>query len=184
MEGEIGVTSKPAHGSTFWFTVRVGLSTSQPRQATVPPLFLKNIRILVVDNNPAHAEILSTYLSHWGAQVDIVSTGTVAFTTLMSAAENAKPYQIAFIDQIMPEVDGLTVGEQISQTALIQATRLIMLTAFDDKEQSTRARAAGFSAYLTKPLRQLDLRNHIIQVLEASAETMAIPATSSHDKIE
>ena len=65
----------------------------------------------------------------------------------------------------MPDLDGLALGRAICAQAMLDTTRLIMLTAFDEKGQNQEARAAGYAAYLTKPVRQARLLETIVDVL-------------------
>lgn len=171
MGGEIGVESREGQGSTFWFTLYLeqGKATSPVEP---PSLFtLAGLHALVVDDNATHREILQVYLRAWGVRVDTVSRGTEAIMQLMRAAVAGLPYHFAIIDQAMPGMDGLALGQMIRNEPALRNTHLIMVTAFDEKEQGRRALAMGYAAYLTKPVRQAQLRESIATVLK----TVAIP---------
>lgn len=166
MHGEIGVESSEGQGSTFWFTLCLEQSTVLPHVEQRSALPLAGLRALVVDDNATHREILQTYLRAWSVQVDTVSRGTEAIMRLMRAAVADQPYQFAIVDQFMPGLDGLALGQAISNEPALVDTHLIMLTAFDEKEQGRRASQMGYAAYLTKPVRQAQLRECIEAVLK------------------
>lgn len=163
MGGEIGVESAEGQGSTFWFTVCLRPSTITASDQAHLPLALRGVRVLVVDDNATHRTILQSYLAAWGLHADVAASGAEAIKRLECAATD-HPYQIAIVDQIMPDVDGLAVGTAVRNEPTLADTHLIMLTAFDAKEQGRTARAHGYSAYLTKPIRQERLRTTLIQV--------------------
>lgn len=171
MGGEIGVESGTGVGSTFWFTVCVEQkATATTLTQPALPLALEDVRVLVVDDNATHREIIQLYLRGWGIKVDVVTRGTEAIMSLMRATAMEQPYQLAIIDQFMPGMNGLALGQVIRDEPTLAATQLIMLTAFDDKEQGRAAHALGYAAYLTKPVRQARLREAISQAL-ANAPT-------------
>jgi two-component system sensor histidine kinase/response regulator len=59
---------------------------------------------------------------------------------------------VAIVDLAMPDMDGFALARAIQRDPAIGATRLILLTAFDERGQGEQALQAGFAAYLTKPV--------------------------------
>ncbi|MEZ4728238.1 MAG: ATP-binding protein [Caldilineaceae bacterium] len=163
MGGEIGIESAEGKGSTFWFTLTLRPATTNASTPVGLPAALRGLRVLVVDDNATHRAILQSYLQAWGSQTDGAASGTEALCRLRCAA-SAHPYQIAIVDQVMPEMDGLQLGRAVRNDPAVAATQLIMLTAFDELDQGRTAIAHGYNAYLTKPVRQERLRTTIIQV--------------------
>lgn len=175
MNGEIGVESSEGKGSTFWFTLCLEQSTAVRQAEQSVAISLPGLRALVVDDNVAHREILQAYLRAWGVHVDTVSRATEAIMRLMRAAVSDQPYQFAIVDQFMPGMDGLALGQVIRDEPALVNTHLIMLTAFDEKEQGRRALNMGYAAYLTKPVRQAQLRECIETVLKRAQVPHAQP---------
>jgi len=175
MGGEIGVQSRQGEGATFWFTVNLQRSTlpllvPPPQQTT-----FAGKRVLVVDDNLTHCEIIQHYLTAWGAQVDIATRGTEAIMALLRAAATGDPYPLAIIDQVMPGMDGFAIGQTVRNEPSLAETRLIMLTAFDDKERGNAALQVGYSDYLTKPIRQNRLRDSLQRVLAGQPAILSAP---------
>ena len=165
MGGEIGVESREGEGATFWFTVTLEpampLSNATPR----PDFTLAGLRILVVDDNATHRGIVQNYLLAWGAQVDVAARGTEAIMSLLRAATAGTPYPLAIVDRLMPGMDGLALGQAVRNEPSLAHTRLIMLTAFDEKDQGRAALQVGYTDYLTKPVRQTRLRESLLRAL-------------------
>ncbi len=175
MGGEIGVESRKGRGALFWFTVRCERAAqahpADPAASDLAPAApLAGLRALVVDDTKTHRDILLGYLRAWGVQTDSAESGATALLSLVRAAASGKPYDLAIIDQMMPEMDGLALARVVGGDQSLAGTRLIMLTAFDEKVSRQQAQQAGFAAYLTKPVRQQRL---LATLLAATADRKA-----------
>ncbi len=164
MDGRIGVRSKAGQGSTFWFTARFD---KQPKPVNVAPNTdqvgeIGTQRILTVDDNATSRQIIDAYLRYWGCESVGTSNGREALTLLSRSVEEARPFDIVLIDQVMPKMDGLALGHAIKRDPLIKNTHCVLMTC---RTQScdAKAREAGFSAYLTKPVKKF----HLLRVLRS-----------------
>jgi CheY-like chemotaxis protein/HPt (histidine-containing phosphotransfer) domain-containing protein len=156
MGGELGVTSKEGDGSCFWFTARFNQvahpSTQESRFAPID-----NLKLLVVDDNATNRQLLMTLLVEWCCRYDTAATGTTAMGILQEASDAGDPFQIVLIDSSMPGMDGLTLGRLIRENPAHADTRLVMLTSLGLRGDAALLHQTGFSAYLTKPIRQQQL---------------------------
>lgn len=165
MNGQIGVESKPRCGSNFWFTIPFERSTPALNDSIAIEKSLTGIRILVVETHQRHAQILKHYFSEWGASVDLAAARENGFSLLTEAVAQNRPYQIVLIEQSPPSVDGIALARQIREEPLLAATNLLMLTPFTDERAQKEAEEIGFSAYLTKPFRKIELLNAAVKSL-------------------
>jgi signal transduction histidine kinase/CheY-like chemotaxis protein/HPt (histidine-containing phosphotransfer) domain-containing protein len=159
MDGEIGVTSTPGSGSTFWFTARFGTARSQAEELPAADDALRALRILAVDDSVTALAHLEDQLLEWGIATATVTDAEHALLLLRAAADAGKPYQLALIDYQMPGLDGLELGRRIKADPAIASTRLVLLTAVGARGQARAAESVGFAAFLTKPLRQSALHD-------------------------
>jgi two-component system, sensor histidine kinase and response regulator len=88
---------------------------------------------------------------------------------LRTAVTEGRPYDLALLDQEMPEMDGLTLARVIKAEPAIAATRLVMLTALGAGLPEDERKAAGIAACLVKPIKQSRLFDCLVDVIGKSA---------------
>jgi CheY-like chemotaxis protein/HPt (histidine-containing phosphotransfer) domain-containing protein len=126
---------------------------------------LTNRRLLVVDDNATNRKIIHHQATRWGMLVDQAPSATIALKAIQEAAKQKNPYDVAVIDMQMPEVDGLTLGEQIQANLAIASLPLIMLTSTNQRDEIQRALKIGFAAYLVKPVKPSRFLDTIMTIL-------------------
>ena len=176
MHGEIGVESEPGKGSRFWFTAR--LEPAPAREAVAIASGLPPLRVLVLDDHPEHGMILHKYLDAWNIPNATCANGDAALKVLSDAFAQGTPFDIAIVDLHMPALNGLAFAQAVRAKPALAKLKLVLLTAYDMAGQGEKIIAQGFSAYLTKPLRQAQLRQVLLQVsgtAVASAQPAARP---------
>ncbi|MGI8982589.1 MAG: response regulator [Pirellulaceae bacterium] len=150
--------SRPGCGSTFHFTARFPLArenTGDTRQ--VNPLFVRDTRVLVVDDNATNRLILDEMLRNWGMLPVAVSDAQAANDALRAAHRATQPFRLVISDVHMPDVDGFTLVEWIRQDPELAATIVIMLTSGAQMGDPARCKELGVAAHLLKPIKQSEL---------------------------
>jgi len=158
MEGRIWLESEPGKGSTFHFTARLGLQ----RDVKVPssPVGvekLRNLPVLIVDDNATNRRILAGMLHGWQMKPTEVRGGNEALRMLREAKAAGGGYRLVLVDSQMPELDGFKLANLIRQDTDLGGSTIMMLTSVGYSGDAARCRAAGITAYLTKPIRQSEL---------------------------
>lgn len=105
---------------------------------------IKDMRILVVDDNIQAADSLATLLSNVGAPTDALYSGEDAL------AHDLSSYQTLLIDVGMPRIDGYQVAKTLRERGITMS--IIALTGHSMPEDIQAAMDAGFTAHLTKPI--------------------------------
>ena len=158
MEGEIGVTSQEGKGSCFWFTASfcpvAGQSEIEPRFAAI-----EDLHVLVVDDNDTNRQLLITLLSGWGCRYDTAGNGSTALGMLQEYHAAEDPFQVVLIDAVMPEMDGMALAQMIRHNPVFAETKLVLLSGLGVRGEAAELHQAGFSAWLTKPIRQQQLHD-------------------------
>ena len=176
MSGSIDVESMPGQGSTFRFTVKVGLCSTPLTTESGEFTSLLGTRALCIDDNATNRAIFQSQLAAWGLEVDCIGDSKQALEQLRKAHTEHHPYQLAILDYHMPEMDGMELATHIKADTDLAPTRLILLASVGQRGHRQKAEESGFSAYLTKPVRQNQLYACLKTVMGMASESSSPPA--------
>jgi DNA-binding response OmpR family regulator len=129
--------------------------------------------ILVVEDEPAIAELLRSYLERGGYQVVQAATGADA----LRLAEQSRPALIT-LDLGLPDVDGFTLLEWLKQQPSTAAIPVVILSASEDRQRGT---LLGCVDYLVKPFSQQTLLNHVQAQLPATSGPLVLVVDDEAD---
>ena len=176
MGGRIWLESAPGQGSTFHFTAKFELASAAPHQAEFDGRTgLAGIPVLVVDDNPTNRHILELTLLQWGMRPTLVPSGWAALEELRRAQKAGNAIPLVLLDAQMPQLDGFATAAKIKQDPELPTATIMMLTSGGQRGDADRCRQLGISAYLSKPVRQWELREAILRVLGLKPQRGASP---------
>ncbi len=164
MGGDVGGESTYGKGSTFWFTVGLGIG-SEEKIVMRPSVDLHGCRVLVVDDNEAAALVLCDLMSELGFVVESVSSGAAALAALVRAQHEETPYSFVMMDWQMPGMDGLETVRRIRQMGPDSVPVVLMVTAHRRQELLKGAELLGIEHVLAKPVNASLLVNTMLQLM-------------------
>ena len=161
MHGEIGVSSTPGEGSTFYFTVplRPDPAVERDKRATV----LNRSRMLLVDDNATIRGVIRHHLLSWGVLVSEASSAHQAAKILDEALGGQ--FDVLIIDAQMPETDGTEVLAMVRAQPKYRGMPVLMLGSAAASSPMARNSADGATVWLTKPVRRLQLQACLASLL-------------------
>ncbi|HEY2827759.1 MAG TPA: response regulator, partial [Pirellulales bacterium] len=165
MDGKIEIASEEGRGSTFSFIVRLDMEPEREQNISRSTNPLRNLPVLVVDDNQTNRRILAEILTNWYMQPTMVAGGQEALTALEQAADRGRPFALVLLDAQMPEMDGFMLVEHIKTDPRMKETILMMLSSAAQHSDAERCRSLGVAAYLTKPIKQSELLDTILSLL-------------------
>jgi two-component system, sensor histidine kinase and response regulator len=177
MGGRMWVESEPGRGSVFHFTATYGVQKGGRRRVTRASRGLRDLPVLIVDDNATNRRILQEMVASWGMKPTATDGGPAALAELERSAAAGEPYPLVLLDAMMPGMDGFELAERIRGSPAIADATLIMLSSAGRQDSAARARDAAIARSLTKPVKQSDLLTGILEAL-SGAEAEEAEATT------
>jgi signal transduction histidine kinase/CheY-like chemotaxis protein len=156
MGGAIGVEARPGMGSTFWFELPLEVSTVVLPKRKAAPADLHRLRVLAVDDTAMNLEIISRQLDDFGIVAATCADSVQALAEIEGALQAGAPYDLVFLDQMMPGLSGEDVAGRIRANPALSATKLVLISSAGRHGRSTAAQRT-LDVILDKPIRQSDL---------------------------
>ena len=160
--GSVTVESDgPGAGTTFKVKLPLRQATPSPASAISPPMIgptlpTRSLRILVVDDNTAAADLLSVLIKAMGHTVSTAYDGAQA----IEVANGLKP-EVVIMDIGMPVMNGYEAARTMRLQSWANKAMLIALTGWGQDEDRRRATEAGFDRHIVKPIEPEDIERLI-----------------------
>ena len=172
MGGEIEVSSVEERGSTFSFTVRLGVAdpAAVGTSHVAAPERLRGLRVLIVDDNATNRRILEEYARRWGMESVSAGAADAAIREVDEAERSGRPFDLVLSDVSMPGTDGLELAEALLERRGRIRHGVVLLTSAGGGGERGRVRALGVDGYLLKPVLPAELLDTIRRLVGAEEE--------------
>jgi len=182
MGGQIWLDSEPGVGSTFTFTVWLGIGKEKGAGRMVPEK-LGELRALIVDDNAAAREIIDDLLKGLVSQTDAVASAAEAIAAIKQA-DAAAPYDVVFMDWRMPGMDGLQAARALKADETLQhPPAIVMVTAFGRDEVREEAEQLHLDGFLVKPVTRSMLVDALVNVFADAGDQVAAVASATAEGV-
>ena len=181
--GGIGVHSEPGRGSTFWFTVALGVGEGAP----AAHVGLRSRRALVVDDQQVARAALGEQLRAWGMIVDEAAGAQSALEQLRIAGASGALPDVVLLDLQMTGMNGLQLSLAMKADRSLIGIPVVVLAPVGQRGLGA-AGLPGVAVCLTKPLRPTRLLDVLVQLLVSpgpvSLTLNAAVAHAPHDAVQ
>ncbi len=205
MGGEVGVESTPGQGSTFWFTVRLGIGAQRKRPLVPHPdlrgcralvlddnvdvsaaaleeklLTISGAQILLVEDDEVNQEVTVELLTDAGLRVDTANNGLIALEMIRQTR-----YELVLMDIQMPVMDGLSATVEIRKNPEWSKLPIVAMTANAMQQDRAACLATGMDDHIAKPIEPAQLWAALLKWIKPRKHPVSAikeePRESSHD---
>lgn len=177
MGGILNCESEPENGSTFFFSLELGVGPQSEDELVNPKMpRLQGFRVLIIDDNATNREILERQTASWRMKHTSAAGGAEGLEKLNGALQMGEPFDLVLLDLDMPGMDGLEVIQRIRNNPTTATVPVVILTSAGAHGEARAVRQYGVSEYLTKPVRQSDLLSSLVKVVEEIPEAPPDPS--------
>jgi two-component system, sensor histidine kinase and response regulator len=150
MGGNIDVQSEFGKGSVF--TIDIGVNLSKNSSLVIPEISVKDKKVLIIDSSEFNIDVMQKQLEHWGVKVESAKNSIEALFKLEGGI-----FDIAFINMLMPTMNGEELVEIIRNNSNYDKMKIIMMTSHIDRGDASRYAHIGIDSFFPKPATTNDL---------------------------
>jgi signal transduction histidine kinase/DNA-binding response OmpR family regulator len=167
MGGSVKVESTPGKGSIFTATVTLPIDSAKRNRGPRPKdLDVAGARILVVDDNAIHRQVLTERLRDWGFECVAAEGGKLGLAFARHMHGLGQALDAIVLDYKMPEMNGIEMIRAVRKDPLLVSTPVILLTSVDQADMSRQMAELDIDAILAKPVRASLMLDTIMATLQ------------------
>ncbi|HID97113.1 MAG TPA: response regulator [Thermodesulfobacteriaceae bacterium] len=167
MGGSIGVESRKGQGSNFYFTAVFEISRRNIHKHPELPSALRDMPVLVVDDNASSRKIICSYLESFGLRACEARSGREAVSSVEKAA-GSNPFRLVLMDWKMPVMDGIETAKAIRKNCNGNSLKpaIILLCPYGNHEIIRLVKEEGLAGWLNKPVNPSRLASAVLNTLQ------------------
>ncbi|MBV9404681.1 MAG: response regulator, partial [Acidobacteriaceae bacterium] len=173
MGGEIWVTSEEGGGSEFHFRVEFDIVAGAEGMSAVQSVNFGDLHVLIVDHNLSNCRMLTNVLTHWGARTAAAQTEEQALALLRRAKDASDPFSVLLMDAHLQNSDEFRFVEKLERNRDSARAIITMITCGEQLANAARSRRLNTAGYLTKPIRQHELREALRRAQSTISQSTA-----------
>jgi len=177
MHGRIWVESVPDEGSLFHFTGRFPYTIGATDYQAAIPVAIQGTRVLLVEDNETSRRILTEMLASWELVPTAVSRAREALQLLGRSGPEVPDYELLVTDINMPDMDGLTLVEQLRERPRWRHLPVVLLSSAHVRNEFEQCERLNVSAQVAKPIKQSDLLDAITRAVGSQQGARRYAAT-------
>jgi CheY-like chemotaxis protein len=163
MGGSMWAESEMGKGSAFYFTIQTDVIVSEEQDLKKLALTpFEGKKVLIVDDNSTNRHILTLVTKSWGLEPHETGSPLEALNLIKQDVN----FDLAILDLQMPEMDGISLAEEIRKYKTPESLPIIMLTSIGFKEDDEKIKSIKFASYINKPVKQSNLYNICIHIFK------------------
>ncbi|MDR2743001.1 MAG: response regulator [Treponema sp.] len=180
MHGYVEVTSRYGYGSTF--TVYLPLIVGNPgkiEQTKNIPIVTaaEGVRVLVVDDVPVNLTVALGFLTKHGINAETAAGGIEAVEKVKESVESGRPYDLVFMDHMMPDLDGTEAVKQIralgkGDDSPYRSMSIVALSANAVQGAKELFLSSGMNGFVSKPIEAAALNAALKKFLPGEKYTL------------
>ena len=168
MGGSIGVESAVGRGSTFRFSIPLGVTGEIAHDpAATMPAQVMGARVLVAEDNADAREILAMYLQAFGFNPHLVHTGSEALAAVQQARAAGEPYRAVLLDWRMPDMSGIETAQRLREHTGADKPAIILISDYASEDSARQVQRLALDGLLSKPITASDLLDALLLALGA-----------------
>ena len=170
----------PGKGSTFHFTIQAEVAPALATRAYLQGIQpgLEGKRVLIVDDNATNRRILTLQTQSWG----MLPRDTGSPAEALAWIRRGDPFDVAFLDFQMPDMDGLALAASIRRLRDPSALPLVMLSSLGKRE--AQVEAGEWAAFLLKPIKASQLYNALVGIFGIEAGLTPAPRAATQPQFD
>ncbi len=182
MGGRLALKSEVGQGSNFSFRLSFDLPVSQNMDTidSLPFDKLRDLPVLVVDDNATNRKIIAETLTTWGMKPLTANDAQQAIGILRQNLENNMSFPLVIVDALMPGMDGYELTKEVRKLKPDAESPVILMVSSADRKEFRESEASSeIAAFVQKPVTQTDLIRSILRALRLSTPQAAPPPTAN-----